>query len=167
MADSEVEDPGDAMDGVARSDGIGGVDGFPGGFPYGGFDGYPGIPNMTNYNFSRGHPYLGHHNAYGDAYMEEDFMGLGFVARTMQRIHDHEWILWAAIAVFVVTSIVRFRKDDMQIWWRRRKAAARYKRSKKGDTYEADSLELADEPSSDSGDEPSCRPTGFVSKSKT
>ena len=75
-------------------------------------------------------------------------------AETAQRVFD---VILVLCVLFLILSFLRFHKQPVQDWWRRRVAAARYKKMKKHDTEEGDSAVDALEPSAEASgpeDEP-------------
>ena len=56
-----------------------------------------------------------------------------------QRIFD---VILVVLVLYLILHFYRFHKDGVQNWWRRRVAAARYKKMKKHDTEEGESVEL-------------------------
>jgi len=100
------------------------------------------------------------HNKFGgdSNYNFDDDYGFGkptLFQRFQRLLNDHQYLVWTVLILLAVAPYLRFGWDNIQTWWKRRKAATRYKRMKKADVGGEMEMAAADDAESDPGDEPS------------
>jgi hypothetical protein len=116
------------------------------GYPYG-FNSNHSTEDFDEAAFN--HSFLRQHHVYDDSDFDDSDERPWY---NNQRFLSYVNI---AIVLFLVISCARFHKDGVQNWWRRRVAAARYKRMKKDDSSPDAEQELDSAPYvSGSEDEP-------------